>query len=197
MGAARRTGTGSFRRKTPAPRRGAARYATAILRKFATKAFRRPVDERTLDRLTTIARATYQQPGKTIEQGVGQAIVVVLASPTVSVPLWREPSQSRREHEIAPLDEYSLASRLSYFLWSTMPDDELTRLAAKGELRKELSAQVRRLLADPRSEALVQNFTGQWLEVRDVEHFPIQARTILRDDGFPRKTDAEIGACAA
>ena len=49
--------------------------------KFASKAFRRPVDERTLDRLTTIARATYQQPGKTVEQGVGQAMVVVLASP--------------------------------------------------------------------------------------------------------------------
>ena len=160
--------------------------------KFASKAFRRPVDERTLDRLTTIAEATYQQPGKTVEQGVGQAIVVVLASPRF---LFRvegaEPVAAGKVS--APIDEYSLASRLSYFLWSTMPDDELMRLAARGELRKELTAQVKRMLADPRSEALVQNFTGQWLEVRDVEHFPIQARTILREDGFPRKTDAEIG----
>jgi hypothetical protein len=172
---------------------GRSQYARGVLRKFASKAFRRPVDERTLNRLTTIARANYEQPGKTLEQGVGQAIVVVLASPRFLFHV--EGTEPVAANQVsASLDEYSLASRLSYFLWSTMPDDELTRLAVKGELRKELPAQVRRMLADPRSLALVQNFTGQWLEVRDVEHFPIQARPILREDGFPRKLDAEIAA---
>ena len=182
-----------FSEEDPGTADGRSQYTRAVLRKFASKAFRRPVDERTLNRLTTIARATYQQPGKTIEQGIGQAIVVVLASPRFLFHVeGTEPVAANKVS--ASLDEYSLASRLSYFLWSTMPDDELTRLAAQGELRKDLPAQVRRMLADPRSEALVQNFTGQWLEVRDIEHFPIQARPILREDGFPRKTDAEVGA---
>ena len=180
-----------FSQDDPGTAEGRRSYVRGILRKFASRAFRRPVDERTLDRLMAIAKATYEQPGKTLEQGVGQAIVVVLASPRF---LFRvegaEPVAAGRTS--APIDEYSLASRLSYFLWSSMPDDELTRLAARGDLRKELSVQVKRMLADPRSEALVQNFTGQWIEVRDIEHFPIQARTILREDGFPRKPDTEI-----
>ena len=181
-----------FSQEDPGTAEGRRAYAREILRKFASMAFRRPVDERTLDRLTTIARATYQLPGKSVEQGVGQAMVVILASPRFLFRLESaEPVAAGKE--TAPLDEHSLASRLSYFLWSTTPDDELLKLAARGELRKDLMAQVRRLLADPRSQALVENFTGQWLEVRDVEHFPIQARTILRDDGLPRRTDAEIG----
>ena len=182
-----------FMEEVPGTAEGRRVFVRDVLRKFASKAFRRPVDERTLSRLTTIAQATYQQPDKTVEQGVAEAIVVVLASPRF---LFRvegtEPAAGNKVSAL--LDEYSLASRLSYFLWSTMPDDELTGLADKGKLRKELQAQVRRMLADTRSEALVQNFTGQWLQVRDIAHFPIQARPILREDGFPRKTDAEIGA---
>src|SRR5262249_32894001 len=62
-----------------------------------------------------------------------------------------------------------LATRLSYFLWSTMPDEELFALAAKGELRKKLEAQVRRMLKDDKARALVQNFGGQWLEWRNLK----------------------------
>src|SRR5262249_46201600 len=78
-----------------------------------------------------------------------------------------------------PISEYELASRLSYFLWSSMPDDELFAQAAAGQLRKNLEAQVRRMLADPKSAAFVQNFAGQWLTIRklayvvpDPETFP-------------------------
>ena len=78
-----------------------------------------------------------------------------------------------------------LASRLSYFLWSTMPDDELTRLAARGELRKDLARQVKRMREDPRADSLTRNFVGQWLEVRDVEGFTINTRAVLRQDGGP------------
>ena len=82
------------------------------------------------------------------------------------------------------VDEYALASRLSYFLWSTMPDEELFRLAASGELRKNLHLQATRMLADRRSEALVENFTGQWLQARDVEGIDINERVVLaRDSG--------------
>jgi hypothetical protein len=82
------------------------------------------------------------------------------------------------------VDEYSLASRLSYFLWSTMPDEELMGLAARGELRKNLKLQVKRMLADPRAQSLSQNFTGQWLQARDVAGIASNSREIqIRDAG--------------
>jgi hypothetical protein len=74
------------------------------------------------------------------------------------------------------IDEHSLASRLSYFLWSTMPDDELSELADRGELRANLSRQLERMLKDRRIEALAENFAGQWLRARDVEKFEVDLR---------------------
>jgi hypothetical protein len=83
------------------------------------------------------------------------------------------------------VDEYSLASRLSYFLWSTMPDEELFKAAADGTLRNNLSAQVERMLKDKRSEAFVKDFVGQWLHARDIEGKPLEARFILaREEKF-------------
>jgi hypothetical protein len=73
------------------------------------------------------------------------------------------------------VDEFSLASRLSYFLWSTTPDDELLDLAERGKLRKNLAAQVERMLKDSRSKALAENFAGQWLRARDIERVDIDA----------------------
>src|SRR5206468_2909483 len=89
-------------------------------------------------------------------------------------------------HQRYPLlDEYSLASRLSYFLWSSMPDDELMRQAEQGTLRKNLSAQLQRMLHDSRSKAFIGNFTGQWLRARDIESVPIEARFVLaREESF-------------
>src|SRR4030095_12121870 len=82
------------------------------------------------------------------------------------------------------VDEFSFASRLSYFLWSTMPDDELLRLAERGELRKNLGPQVKRMLDDSRSRELVENFVGQWLQTRDVDGIDINTRAVLaRDSG--------------
>ena len=109
-------------------------------------------------------------------------MVAVLASPRFLFRVENAvPGQSGRPH--APIDEYALASRLSYFLWSTMPDDELFALAEKGRLRAELPAQVKRMLADPRGKALTQNFVGQWLEVRDLEGMYFNERAILRREG--------------
>jgi hypothetical protein len=159
---------------TPEERRERAR---AILREFAGKAFRRPVDDATVDRLVALAEDVYGAGGKPFEAGVSHAMVAVLASPRF---LFREEQvEPLAPGEVYPrVDEYGLATRLSYFLWSTTPDAELLRLAGKGELRKNLAGQVKRMLADPRSEALVQNFTGQWLQARDVEGTVIESRRV-------------------
>ena len=111
-------------------------------------------------------------------------MVAVLASPRFVFRVEaNEPKASPPGTKHPYIDEYSLASRLSYFLWSTMPDDELTRLAERGELRKDLARQVKRMRGDARAESLTQNFVGQWLQVRDVEGFTIDVRAVLRQDG--------------
>jgi hypothetical protein len=205
--------------KTPAERRD---YAREVLRRFATKAFRRPIDDKSLDRLVAIAESTYNEPGKRFEDGVAQAIIPVLASPrflfrveeaqvAAGVPPGGKSSRAKqtsstrtpspaakmpasttagRPAATGPhpfVDDYSLASRLSYFLWSTMPDEELFRLAQRGELRKNLSVQVKRMLEDSRSQELIENFVGQWLQVRDVDGIDINAGVVLaRDRGEER-----------
>ena len=173
-----------FIKEPPTDAAGRRQHAREVLGNFARKAFRRPVDDKTLDRLTALAESIYDQPGKTFEAGVSQAMVAILASPRF---LFREESiQAETGKKTHPLiDEYALASRLSYFLWSTMPDDELFRLAGEGNLRKNLSAQLTRMLADRRSEAFVKNFVGQWLQARDIESVPIEARAILAREDKP------------
>ncbi len=155
--------------------------ARELLGRFVRKAYRRPVDRKTVERLVRMAEQTWAQPGKRFEDGIAQAIVPVLASPRF---LFRVEDVLKPagpgQHPL--VDEFALASRLSYFLWSTMPDTELRRLAYQGELRKNLTAQIGRMLADPRSRALVDNFVGQWLQVRDVEGIDINAQVVLSRD---------------
>ena len=143
-----------FSKDDPGTGRERQEYAREVLDRFARKAFRRPVDERTLDRLAAIAEGAYQQPGKSVEQGLAEAMVAMLASPRFLFRVEdKDPTDSASA--FSNVDEYALASRLSYFLWSTMPDDELFGLAERGELRKNLAAQVKRMLDDSRSEMLV------------------------------------------
>jgi Protein of unknown function (DUF1588)/Protein of unknown function (DUF1587)/Protein of unknown function (DUF1585)/Protein of unknown function (DUF1592)/Protein of unknown function (DUF1595)/Planctomycete cytochrome C len=147
-------------------------YARDVIASFARRAYRRPVDDETVGRLVAIAKAVYSEPDESFESGIARAMVAVLAS---SRFLFRtEDVAPADDDEKFPLiDEYALASRLSYFLWSSMPDDELMQLAENGELRTKLPAQVQRMLKDERSRALVENFAGQWLRARDVEHSEI------------------------
>jgi hypothetical protein len=153
-------------------------YAAKVLRAFATRAYRRPVDEATLDRLVRVTEATAAaNPGQPYEACLAKAMTVVLASPRF---LFREEEAVSSSADPYPLvDEYSLASRLSYFLWSSMPDEELFRLAGENQLRQNLSAQVTRLLADRRSEEFVRNFIGQWLQTRSMESININAFAVL------------------
>src|SRR5215469_2382793 len=108
----------------------------------------------------------------------------VISSPRFLLHLEGVISPARSTNAWSDVDEYALASRLSYFLWSTMPDDELFRLAGQGKLRSHLAAQVERMLKDPRSSEFVRNFTGQWLQARDVDAIAINVKEVLaRDSG--------------
>ena len=164
----------------PAPEEPAARerYLRQIVQQFATRAFRRPIAPAMLDQLVKIARDYQASAGRTFEEGVGRAMMAVLASPRFLFRV-EEPIKGAAGQAFAPVDDYALASRLSYFFWSTMPDEELFGLAERGELRRELRAQVARMLKDPRSQAFIRHFTGQWLQARDVESIPINARVIF------------------
>jgi hypothetical protein len=148
-------------------------YAHEILAAFARRAHRRPVDETTIERLVALAKAAYTVPGQTFEAGIGRAMVAVLASPRFLFRV-EDAAAGSENDRFSNIDEHALASRLSYFLWSTMPDEELLRLAERGELRANLAAQVARMIRDPRSKALSENFAGQWLRARDIERMEIE-----------------------
>jgi hypothetical protein len=178
-----------FPRPVPDDVEGRRAYARELLGGFARRAFRRPPDEMLLDRLVELAEGVYRQPGKTFEAGVSQGMIAVLASPRF---LFRaEQAEKSPDGTAHPyVDEFSLASRLSYFLWSSMPDEELLRLAESGDLRRQLTTQVDRLLKDKRSDAFVKNFAGQWLRTRDIENIPTAARFVLmREDKFDPEVD--------
>lgn len=152
----------------PESSEGRHEYAREIFVRFGERAFRRQIDEQSLERLVAIVEEYSQQPDTTFEAAVAHAIVPMLASPRFLFRL--ETTAAGEEDERYPLvDEYALASRLSYFLWSSMPDDELFQLARSGQLRDQLKPQIERMLADKRASALVGNFVGQWLRTQDIE----------------------------
>jgi hypothetical protein len=135
---------------------------------FAERAYRRPLRPDEEERLFGILRYAWEQDsseGEIFQTG----IAAILSSPHFLFRVEQDPSADD-EDGIRALDGYELATRLSYFLWSSMPDQALFDLAASGELTKHdvLTAQVRRMLADPKSQSLVDNFAGQWLQLRDV-----------------------------
>lgn len=155
-----------------------AQYARKIMRSFVSRAFRKPLDEVTINRLVAMVDEVDRQPGKTFLDGIKQAIATCLASPRFLFRVEIQP-EPNNPGKIVPLDEYSIAARLSFFLWGSVPDDELLSLAFNNRLRANLRAQVDRMLEDPRSGRLVENFTGQWLQARDLETLPVSARDIL------------------
>jgi len=134
--------------------------AERILRDFTRRAFRRAVTEEELRPYVELVVTTLEEK-RTFEQAVRVGLAAVLVSPDFLF-LREKPGV---------LDDFGLASRLSYFLWSSMPDEELLRLAGKGELSKAetLRAQTERLLRDPKASAFTENFVGQWLALRDID----------------------------
>ena len=143
--------------------------ARKIVGDFAARAFRRPVTAREIDRFTNLFVLAHRQ-GDSFEEGVCLALQGILVSPHFLYRIERDPSGlgAAPAHSIS---QHELATRLSYFLWSTMPDDALRACADNQTLRKPgvLAAQIRRMLSDPKSSALAQNFSGQWLQFRALE----------------------------
>jgi hypothetical protein len=141
--------------------------ARDILKAFGLRAWRRPLTEGELTDLVAVVRADLME-GDPFTDALQQALVAMLASESFLYRIELDPPADVSVH---PLTSYELASRLSYLLWSTMPDDALFALAATDELQQTdtLTAQVTRMLADPRSDGFVRNFFGQWLGFRRLD----------------------------
>lgn len=149
--------------------------ARTILAKLARRAYRRPPTDREIDELVRLVTMV-QKDGDSFEEGLCLAIQRMLVSPHF---LFRIESNAEGRNQ------YELAARLSYFLWSSMPDEELLRCADEGKLSQSdvLQTQVRRMLKEDKANALVENFGGQWLRTRALEsHLPDRAK-------FPAFTD--------
>ncbi|HEX6984374.1 MAG TPA: DUF1592 domain-containing protein, partial [Planctomycetaceae bacterium] len=154
-----------------------------ILTGLARRGYRRPVGK---DEVAELAKVfdRAKAAGYTPAQSLQFAIVKLLVSPSFLYKIERDPKPGA----IAPISEIELASRLSYFLWSSMPDDELLTLAESGKLRRSLHAQLERMIADPKSAALAENFAGQWLEIRGLDAVKPDAKKF--PDWSPELKDA-------
>ncbi|MEO5926238.1 MAG: DUF1592 domain-containing protein [Bryobacteraceae bacterium] len=137
-----------------------------ILSTLAHRAFRRPVTKTEVASLMKIVNVAKKE-GLNDERALQLAMQAILVSPDFLFRLERDPVGG----QVHTISSVEMASRLSYFLWSSMPDDELLAVAEAGKLsnQKTLDEQVRRLMADPRSAALADNFAGQWLEIRNLD----------------------------
>ncbi|RMH27432.1 MAG: DUF1592 domain-containing protein [Planctomycetota bacterium] len=174
-----------FHTKPSNPTRAAERdAANAVIASFAARAFRRPPTAQEITGLLALYDDARTQ-GDSHEQAVRLALTATLVSPAF---LYRSvdnphPDDPSHIHQLSP---HELAARLSYFLWSSMPDDELLGLAESGKLHSDtvLLEQTRRMLADPKADAFIENFAGQWLLLRNLENLDIDTAR------FPEYTPA-------
>ncbi len=168
--------------------------ARTILSGLAKRAFRRPVTDADLRPLVRFYASARQQ-GADFDDSIGSALQAMLVSPDFLFRVERDP-KGAAPGSVHPLSDYELASRLSFFLWSSIPDDELLRLAGEGRLRQPvvLRAQLNRMLQDPKSDALIRNFGGQWLFLRTLANAKPDADIFANFDenlrqAFQRETE--------
>lgn len=156
----------------------------SVIQRLANRAFRRPATQAELERWAKIAQQV-QADGESFEASIQVVLQGLLLSPQFlfRIEKQREPIGATK---YAQLDDFELATRVSYFLWSTMPDDELFRLAAKKQLNdpKILRTQIERMLKDRRANQFVENFVGQWLQLRKLDEFQPSKKQ------FPQFNDA-------
>ena len=152
--------------------------ARQIVSGLARRAYRQPVAEADVQRIMNFYETGRREGG--FESGIELALERILASPKFVFRVERDPA-NLQPGTVYRVSDVELASRLSFFLWSSIPDDELLKLASQGRLKNPavLEREVRRMLADPRSEALVSNFAGQWLHLRNVRN------VLPNSDEFP------------
>ena len=175
--------------------------AHEILSRFARRAYRRPVTEGDLATLLEFFDMG-RRDGGSFDSGIQFALERLLVDPDFLLRIQRDPARMAAGQTVYPLSDLEVASRLSFFLWSSIPDDELLSLAEQGRLREPavLEQQTRRLLADPRAtEALVDDFAAQWLNLRrvvevvvDPNQYPHYDETLLR--AFQRETELFVGS---
>jgi hypothetical protein len=153
--------------------------ARQIVSTLARRAYREPLSAADLNTLLSFYEAGKRDGG--FEGGIQLALERILASPKFLFRLERDPADAASGNSYR-IGDFEMASRLSFFLWSSIPDDELLRLAIEGKLNNPvvLDRQVRRMLADPKAQALVSNFAGQWLQLRNLRN--VQPNTDLFPD---------------
>ena len=175
------------------PQNPAEDTARAALQTVADRAWRRPATPAELDELLQFVERQ-RKAGRSRTEALALGVQAILISPKFLFHLENLP-ENRSPGLIVPVNDYALASRLSYFLWSSMPDEELFRLAGRGELSRPevLRFQVRRMIADRRSDAFLEGFFGQWLGLRKVLDVSVDRKlfpefsTELKED-FRRET---------
>ena len=147
--------------------------ARRILAPLVHRAWRRPVTNQELASLLQLV-ATVQQRGDSLERGIGVALQAVLISPYFLFRIEQDPGRA----EAYRITQHELATRLAYFVWSSMPDDELLTLADRGQLQGPavMKVQLKRMLADPKSRRLVEAFGGQWLQTRNLDTWKPDAK---------------------
>ncbi len=165
--------------------------ARRIVSTLARLAYRGQATDEDIQRLMSFY-ATGRRDGN-FEKGIQLALQRMLASAKFALRVERDPANTK-PGSVYPLHSLDLASRLSFFLWSSLPDDELLRVAEQGKLRTPvvLRQQLRRMIADPKSEALVSNFAGQWLYLRNLKNMvPLSTEFVDFDDNLRRAFEQE------
>lgn len=183
---------------TPAGQADEEPCATRILASLARRAYRRPAVQAEVDALLGFFKQGRERGG--FEAGIRFALERLLVDPNFLFRIERDPPKTRTGAAY-PISDLELASRLSFFLWSSMPDDELLEVAGDGTLHDPfvLTAQVRRMLADGRSRALVDNFATGWLSLRRLREVTPDPEIFAGFDGnlrdaFARETELFIGS---
>jgi Protein of unknown function (DUF1592)/Protein of unknown function (DUF1588)/Protein of unknown function (DUF1587)/Protein of unknown function (DUF1595)/Protein of unknown function (DUF1585)/Planctomycete cytochrome C len=166
------------------------RCARQILSTLARRAYRRPVTDTEMEPLLAFYRAARAK--SSFDAGIEVALQRILVSPDFLFRIERDPANAApgKPYRISDLE---LASRLSFFLWSSIPDDELLNVATRGQLKQPaiLEQQVRRMLADDRAKAWVRNFMGQWLYLRNIELAAVDPAAFPDFDGNLREAFAK------
>jgi hypothetical protein len=170
------------------------RCAATILASLVRRAYRRPIGDADVVPFVAFYRDAHEEAGS-FDAGIQVALKALLVSPEFLFRVERDPPGAK-PGEVYAVDDVELASRLSFFLWSSIPDDELLAAAERGALAKpaELERQVRRMIADARADAFVANFAGQWLYLRNLAAvIPVQSIFPNFDDtlreGLRRETE--------
>lgn len=152
--------------------------AEEILRLFLAKAFRRPVLESEVQNYLNIYKLARKE-GLKFRESIAWSIRAILVSPSFLY----QSNPTRQKNKYGHIDDHTLASRLSYFLWSSMPDNELLALAQKGQLKEQLPQQIKRMLKSRKSHALIDNFFGQWLQLRDFDIVQVDTKKFPKFTG--------------